>query len=154
MNEQTSEPNTRSGRWQFWLVWLAGVGPVMLAVVLYFNGSISGAQANYGRLVSSSESLQLKPLLVATGRWQLILSKSAQCEAGCQQRTSELSRLVRSLGKHADRVILVTIEDANSVGSVWIVDPLGNLVLSFDSQQAAREVAADLRKLLRISRIG
>ena len=38
--------------------------------------------------------------------------------------------------------------------SLFIVDPLGNLMMRFDTQQNAKGLLQDLQKLLRLSSIG
>jgi hypothetical protein len=44
--------------------------------------------------------------------------------------------------------------DSQSQHSLFVVDPLGNLVLSFDTRRNPKGLLADLRKLLRLSHIG
>ena len=39
-------------------------------------------------------------------------------------------------------------------GRLWVVDPLGNLVLSYSEQAPDKALLSDLRKLLRLSHIG
>ena len=37
---------------------------------------------------------------------------------------------------------------------LFVVDPLGNLIMSYDARQNPRGLLADLQKLLRLSHIG
>ena len=41
-----------------------------------------------------------------------------------------------------------------SAGRIWVVDPLGNLLLSYSASAPDKALLADLKKLLRLSHIG
>jgi hypothetical protein len=116
------------------------------------------------------------------GRWVVVLAAPAPCDERCaarlhatrQARTMqgrERERVTRvwlvtgegpvdgALAEHAD-VVVVRAEPGTAgrlprgQDAIYLVDPLGNQVLSWPAAPDIRGVADDLRKLLKASRIG
>jgi hypothetical protein len=52
------------------------------------------------------------------------------------------------------RLVMLSAEVGSLAEGVYIVDPLGNLVLRYPPQAPAADVLEDLKKLLRVSQIG
>jgi hypothetical protein len=77
-----------------------------------------------------------------------------------------MPNLHTALGKERDRVEwhqvssaavqggLVSEEISRLGAAVWVVDPLGNLVLRYDLDETPQAVLDDLRKLLKLSKLG
>ncbi|MCG6217400.1 hypothetical protein [Vibrio furnissii] len=116
--------------------------------------------------------------------WQMAYVVPASCTADCQQQIYLLAQSHTALGKEQSRVTPVLLVSAHSdtaalegmalqqipvntqfmqhieAGDVVIVDPLGQLVMRFAEPEASqqivqsRKVLADLRKLLKLSRVG
>ena len=61
--------------------------------------------------------------------------------------------LVNAAGAAAQPLLRTFPADGQAY-SLFIVDPLGNLMMSFDARQNPRGLLEDLRKLLRLSQIG
>jgi len=108
--------------------------------------------------------------------WQLWIVCSDGCEAGCRQAVHQLRQLHALLNKDAQRVRRALVADGVTLASPWladyprlqrlmdrsgkledglyIVDPLGNLVLHYPYAAAGKPLLQDLKKLLKVSKIG
>ncbi len=115
--------------------------------------------------------------------WQLAYVLPPECKEQCQQQIHLMQQSHIALGKYQERVVPViwTSEETNNVaqsksivvmqmndslssrvkaGQMLIVDPLGQLVMSYtpeaneDLVRLSKDVLADLRKLLKLSRVG
>lgn len=116
--------------------------------------------------------------------WQMAYVVPPQCGTACQQQITLLTQSHTALGKEHSRVTPVLLLTPQSdvaaighralqtlpvnervmeyvtAGDVVIVDPLGQLVMRFAEPGTAqhiiqsRNVLADLRKLLKLSRVG
>jgi hypothetical protein len=116
------------------------------------------------------------------GRWVLLLAASTGCDNGCE-RLLYATRQARTMqGKDQDRIVrvllargggelpagllaqhpdLVVVGGARGVDALpgaarglVLVDPLGNVVLSYPEDPDIKGLAGDLSRLLRASRIG
>jgi cytochrome oxidase Cu insertion factor (SCO1/SenC/PrrC family) len=114
--------------------------------------------------------------MLNSGQWWLVTVADDGCSAECQTAVHQLRQLHILLGRDALRVkrSLVTIGETPPDASlaqypelirfasrsevlrpgVYIVDPLGNLVLRYDYQGAGKPVLEDLKQLLKVSHIG
>lgn len=117
------------------------------------------------------------------GKWVIVSAAPGSCDARCaaqlyasrQARTiqnAERDRVVRVwlvtdavapppslLREHADllavRAAPATVAALPAAGrDIYLVDPLGNLVLSWPAEPDIKRMAADLARLLRVSSIG
>jgi hypothetical protein len=117
------------------------------------------------------------------GRWVLLLAESGRCEAACEYRLFATRQARTMQGRERERLVRVWIgagggmpapevlaQDpglvvvrgsagalaAMPVGGhgIWVVDPLGNLVLSYPDDPDIKGIANDLSRLLGASRIG
>jgi len=116
------------------------------------------------------------------GRWVLLIAAAGPCEANCE-RALYATRQARTMqGKDHDRIVRVLLTTGNGpspeilaqhpglvvarVGGgalatlpggargILLVDPLGNLVLSYPEDPDIKGLAKDLTRLLRASGIG
>lgn len=122
------------------------------------------------------------------GQWTLLMVAPAECAAPCERalyvsrqarlaQAKEMDRVSRvwlitgeaepatdRLAKHeelrlarADASWLAVLPSA-APGSIWLVDPLGNVMMRFadeaDTTRAARDVTKDLQRLLKYSALG
>jgi hypothetical protein len=117
------------------------------------------------------------------GRWVLLVSGRGKCDSACertlhairQARTmqgKDQERIVRVwivvgdaapaatlLAKHPGLVVVRAAEAAPAMlsggaDSLYLIDPLGNLVLRFPDDPDIKGIANDLTRLLKASRIG
>jgi hypothetical protein len=54
----------------------------------------------------------------------------------------------------AAAALLAQFPDGQRAHTLFVVDPLGNLMMSYDARQNSRGLLEDLQKLLRLSHIG
>jgi cytochrome oxidase Cu insertion factor (SCO1/SenC/PrrC family) len=117
------------------------------------------------------------------GRWVLVALARGGCDAGCERRLYATRQARTMQGKEQDRVVrlllaggdgvpsaallaqhpgLVTARVTDAVagrfpagaGSLYVIDPLGNLVLAYPDNPDIKGIARDLTRLLTASRIG
>ncbi len=113
--------------------------------------------------------------MLNSGQWWLVVVTADGCTAACQTAVHQLRQLHVLLGRDASRVRrgIVALGDTPidprldaypklvhftcRVGlhpGVYIVDPLGNLVLRYGYASAGKPVLEDLKQLLKVSHIG
>jgi hypothetical protein len=115
----------------------------------------------------------------APGHWLLVEVVPPACAAVCSDSLDQLTRLQMALGKDAQRVRRLWLGDISDLTlttplptdpylltrtavpaglppgvSRFIVDPAGNLILSYAPGQPLQALLKDLRRLLRASQIG
>jgi hypothetical protein len=162
------------------LFWVAAIcaAPLVLGTAAYVFGWYPGARSNYGELldpkpVSGFEALR--------GKWVLITFDAAGCDAYCEKKLYYMRQVRTAQGKERERIervwaltdggrvrpeLLAAIEgtriiraDAgpfpgDPVEHVYVVDPLGNLMMRFPPDPDPSRMLKDLKRLLRYSRIG
>ena len=114
--------------------------------------------------------------MVDSGQWWLVTVSDDGCRAECQGAVHQLRQLHILLGRDASRVKRSLIElSATPVDAplsqypelarfsgepqalrpgVYVVDPLGNVVLRYEYSDAGKPVLQDLKQLLKVSHIG
>jgi cytochrome oxidase Cu insertion factor (SCO1/SenC/PrrC family) len=145
----------------------------VLGTAAYLLGWSPGALSNYGELldpkpVSGFESLR--------GKWVLVTFDAAACDAYCEKKLYFMRQVRRAQGKDMDRVerlwvltdaaqpraeLLAAIEgtrmqnlkpfDARSADHIYLVDPMGNLMLRFPRDPDPSKMIKDLQRLLKYS---
>ncbi len=175
MNERTANKN----RWT--LIGLAAVFLVPLLAAMYLNSSFSswrpGATRNYGELIEPVlplGELEFFQRQRRAARWTLV---SLNCQVDCEAHLDELARMRRGLGRHEDKLTvaaldaavnppapLAAIDDpdrlvARALASrslpaqgLYLVDPLGNLMMRYPPDYTAGAVVDDLERLLKYSK--
>jgi len=163
-------------RGTFWLIWGIGFVPMALAMVMYFGQvGVPQAKTNNGELLPSGLELDEWEIEDAAGEqwayrgdWQLILSYAKCDTAACVDWKKTLPNLHTALGREQDRVqwhllsghpaehtSMLVSRQIESIGSaVWVADPLGNLVMRYSLEQPPRELLLDLKRMLKVSKIG
>lgn len=108
--------------------------------------------------------------------WWLMVAVDGQCDPGCVKALHQLRQLHVLLNKDATRVrrALVTPPGVDVAefqalypqmehvtaprpelgNAIYIVDPIGNLVLRYRLEDAGKPVLEDLKRLLKLSQIG
>lgn len=152
--------------------------------VLFYSAREGGVwgTTNQGEFVDpplAVDSLGLKGpdgvLLTEGGSWWLWVVSNGDCRGECERAIHQLRQLHILLNKDSDRVQrgLVTepgirpgiLADYPGVQhltgelsalseGIYIVDPIGNLVLFYPLSDAGKPVLTDLKKLLKLSQIG
>lgn len=160
-------------RLNFWLIWFFGAGPMLLATVLYFSGYSPANSSQRGALLPSGITLNDWKLIDSTGekrsangQWQLLLSSNTPCTDRCVYWQQQLPQINQALGKDRDRVIWSLVASnpkdyppssdqlSQHKNVIWLADPNGNLVLQYSLDQTPKDLLKDLKRLLKVSRIG
>jgi cytochrome oxidase Cu insertion factor (SCO1/SenC/PrrC family) len=115
--------------------------------------------------------------LNASGNWWLVTVADGTCADDCQHALHQLRQLHVLLGRDASRVkralveLGATLPEASLLqaypelggyvgpvralpAGIYIIDPLGNVVLRYSYADAGKPVLEDLRQLLKVSHIG
>ncbi len=116
------------------------------------------------------------------GRWVLLAVGAGDCDAACERKLYAMRQARTMQGKEQERVVrawlvvgdvapppgllaqhpgLVVARVADTVpamlpggGALFLIDPLGNLVLRYGEDPDIKGIAKDLSRLLKASRIG
>jgi len=117
------------------------------------------------------------------GRWVLVVTGAGDCDAACERKLYATRQARTMQGREQDRIarvwlvaggrappaallaehpglVLVRVPDAapamlpGGPGAVYVIDPLGNLVLRYGEDPDIKGIAKDLTRLLKASRIG
>ncbi|MBY4675496.1 hypothetical protein [Marinobacterium arenosum] len=157
----------------FCAVWAVGLGPLLLAVLLYFLNLGPIQTKPQGQLLPPGQHLNSWQLVDESGeshllnpKWRLLMTVPGVCDQRCDYWNHQLKQVYTALGKDRSRVEwyqVVGEPTGRQLGSeqlarlgaaLWVVDPHGNLVLRYSLEQAPQDLLKDLRRLLKVSRIG
>lgn len=160
--------------------------PIVIAKVALEQKWFNYGVTNQGQLPSQQLNLHDIGLsdLMADEHWLLVYLMPNDCLIPCQNMLSGLQNTYRALGREMPRVNKVALmsqqqnlqaleqfqnqdwhfterKQARGQGQVWVVDPLGNLVLTYpqaksngDFPALGKAIVSDMKKLLKYSRIG
>lgn len=194
MNEQTQR---RRGRLQFILLAVIFLGPLALAMYLYYglDDWRPPGQTNHGTLIEPVVMLPEVPIDTLTGsatspevlrhHWTMLYVNPGPCGETCRQEIIKIRQVRLALGAEADRVerlylaggepppadwleetqtglVSASLADNPALAAalpsrdaaIYFVDPLGNLMMRFPTDADPEDIKDDLKKLLKISRIG
>jgi hypothetical protein len=170
-----------SPRLKLALVFLACASPFLLAWLAYeMRWTGGGATGNYGELIPPH--VLAGPLAPLKGKWVLVTADAAACDAACERRLYVVRQSRRAQGKEQGRIerlwlllddgkpraeLLAAIEGTHVVrdpglaktlpgggSGIYLVDPLGNLMMRFPAEPDPSKMIKDLQRLLKYSRIG
>jgi cytochrome oxidase Cu insertion factor (SCO1/SenC/PrrC family) len=157
------------------LFWVAAIcaAPIVLGSAAYFFGWSLGGASNYGELLAPKPVAGFEAL---RGKWVLVAFDAAACDAYCEKKLYFMRQVRRAQGKDMDRVermwvvtdgakprveLLAAIEgtrienlkafDDKSVEHIYLVDPMGNLMMRFPRDPDPSKMIKDLQRLLRYS---
>lgn len=155
------------------LVALVCAAPIVLATAAYLLGWSPGATSNYGELLAPKPVPGFESL---RGKWVLVSFDAAACDAYCEKKLYFMRQVRRAQGKDMDRVerlwvisdggkpraeLLPGIEGTRFAGfsadgfpgraqdHVYLVDPIGNLMLRFPRDPDPSKMIKDLQRLLK-----
>jgi cytochrome oxidase Cu insertion factor (SCO1/SenC/PrrC family) len=171
-----------AARTKLLLIFLACAAPFAFAWAAWYFGWAPGAAGNYGELVEP-RGVSGAPLPALRGKWVMVMFDTAACDSYCEKKLYYMRQVRRAQGKEQGRVerlwvitdggkprakLLTAIEGTHvSRGSpapagfpgeprdhVYLVDPLGNLMMRFPRDPDPSKMLKDLQRLLKYSRIG
>lgn len=148
--------NRQFPRTTFWLVWGVALVPLLVASLAFFSGWRPEQQITQGELYQPGvrfEDLHLSGSQ-AEGSWQLVLLVGQQCNAECAQWQALLPGLHASLGKDRNRLHLQQIKVSESSGGLLLADPQGFMVTRYGLSLPPQAVLKDLKRLLKLSKVG
>ena len=176
MNERV-----KRNRWILIALFAVFLAPVLAAI--YLNSSFSqwspGATRNYGELIQPVLPVPGLEPLAGSGqelRWTLLL---LNCRVDRSAHLDGLGRIRRALGRHEDKLVVAaagglvpvpapvavldevegTLAEALASRSlppqgVYLIDPLGNLMMRYPDAYDPGEMRKDLERLLKYSKFG
>jgi len=160
------------------------VSPLVLATYFYFQDTFQGhITTNHGQLIQPPITLEQLGLKKYQGHWLLLVYNPEQCGELCLNNLYKMRQVRVALGKDRNRVERVLIDyrpnqslqaklanqyrgtalasgDPDAInrnlraGYLYIVDPLGNLMMGYGPNAQAEGLFEDLKKLLKVSQIG
>ena len=164
------------------LVLVAAVcaAPVVLGTLVYLSGWSVGNPGNYGELLPPRVVVGA-PLETLRGKWVLMTFDAAACDAYCEKKLYFMRQARRAQGKDMERIerlwivtdggtpradVLAAMEGTR-IGRlpqesfpgkpsdhIYVVDPLGNLMMRFPRDPDPSRIIKDLQRLLKLSRFG
>jgi cytochrome oxidase Cu insertion factor (SCO1/SenC/PrrC family) len=162
------------------LVAVVCAAPFVLGTAAYLLGWSPGGAANYGELIAP-RLLAGSPFAELRGKWVMVSFDAAACDAHCEKKLYFMRQVRRAQGKHMDRVerlwlvsdgakprpeLLAAIEGTrlasaspdgfpgNAADHIYLVDPIGNLMMRFPREPDPSKMIKDLQRLLKYSGAG
>jgi hypothetical protein len=162
------------------LVFAVCAAPFVLGWLAYEYGWGTGRRSNYGELLAPRPVAG--PLAPLRGKWVLVTADDAACSAACERKLYIVRQVRRAQGKEMDRIDrlwlltdggkpraeLVRALDGGhiasadaellralpSIADIYLVDPLGNLMMRFPAEADPPKMIKDLQRLLKYSGFG
>jgi len=169
-----------SARLKLLLVFLACAAPFVLGWAAWYFGWGVGASGNYGELIAP-RPLSRPPFPDLRGKWVMVSFDAAACDAYCEKKLYFMRQVRTAQGKEQARVerlwiitdagtpraaLLAAIDGTrisraapgafpgNPADHIYLVDPLGNLMLRFPRDPDPSRMLKDMQRLLKYSRVG
>ena len=161
-------------------LFLVCAAPFVLGWAAWYYGWWTGSPGNYGELITP-RTVSGPPFDRLRGKWVLVSFDESRCDAYCEKKLYFMRQVRTAQGKDQARVerlwiitdagsprpeLLRAIEGShlsrtggegflgNPPDHIYLVDPLGNLMMRFPRDPDPSRMLKDLQRLLRYSRIG
>ncbi|MEJ2604026.1 MAG: cytochrome C oxidase subunit I [Gammaproteobacteria bacterium] len=187
----------RRGRLQLLLLAVVFLGPLALAMYLYYGVEDwrPAGGTNHGTLIEPVVTLPEAPIETLTGEttapdalrhhWTMLYVNANPCGDTCRQELLKTRQIRLALGAEADRIERLYLYGAEPPAVDWLeetqpaltaapidgnpslagalpsrepaiyfIDPHGNLMMRFPADADPADIKDDLKKLLKVSRIG
>jgi hypothetical protein len=168
---------------KLFLVGLVCIAPVALGSLAYLWRWDTGAAGNYGELIEP-RPLAGPALDALKGKWVLVTFDPPACGAACEKKLYIVRQIRRAQGQDMERIerlwmltsagsplpaLAAAVEGerivpfdpdfsgrfpATRADDIYLVDPLGNLMLRYPKDPEPEKMIKDLQRLLRYSHIG
>ena len=159
---------------------LACAAPLALAWMAWHFGWGTGKPGNYGELIAP-RTLQEPEFQALRGRWVFVSFDAAACDAYCERKLYFMRQVRTAQGKDRSRIerlwvitdrgspraeLLAAIEGTRIsraapaefpgrvVDHIYLVDPLGNLMMRFPRDPDPSKMLKDVQRLLKYSQVG
>jgi len=154
--------------------------PFVLGSLAYEYGWGTGQRANYGELLKPRPVAG--PLAPLRGKWVLVTADDAACSAACERKLYIVRQVRKAQGKEMDRIdrlwlltdggkprpeLLAALDGGHiasadaelvkalpNIADIYLVDPLGNLMMRFPAEADPPKMIKDLQRLLKYSGFG
>ncbi len=156
--------------------------PFVLGWLAYENRWFSSQAGNYGELIAPRPIDGT--LAALRGKWVLLTADPAACAAACERKLYIVRQVRKAQGKDAERIerlwlitdgatprpeLVAVLEGAHfatpsalllqslpgaSREHIYLVDPLGNLMMRFPAEPDPAKMIKDLQRLLKYSSFG
>lgn len=169
-----------SARLKLALIFLACAAPFVLGWAVWYFGWGTGSTGNYGELIAPRPLAGpvFEPL---RGKWILVTLDAPSCDEYCERKLYYMRQIRTATGKDQARIermwILtqpgspapntVSRFEGTRIASgaaetfpgrvedhIYLVDPVGNLMMRFPRDPDPSRMLKDLQRLLRYSRVG
>ena len=157
--------------------------PVIASWVIWRFDLVPGSTGNYGTLLKPAP-VPLPADARLKGKWVLVQFDGGACNEACERKLYFMRQVRRAQGREMDRVarlwlitdgaaprpeVIAAIDgtvvapadgrkdfpaDGVPADHIYLVDPLGNLMMRFPRDPEPARVIKDLQRLLRASRFG
>lgn len=182
-NSPAPSTQARRGRLKLALLALFFLLPVGASWLVWWFELTPGATGNYGTLLPPRQ-VALPAAEALKGKWVLVQFDGGACNAACERKLYFMRQVRRAQGKEMQRVarlwlltdavqpsapLMAAIEgtvvapagahgEYSTEGAVtdhlYLVDPLGNLMMRFPRDPDPARVIKDLQRLLKASSFG
>ena len=169
-----------SARTKLAAVFFACAAPVALAWAAWYFKLGTGSAGNYGELITP-RLLSGPAFQELRGKWVFVTFDAAACDAYCERKLYFMRQVRTAQGKDQGRVErLWVITDGGAprpeilaafagtrisrlrpegfpgdpVDHIYLVDPLGNLMMRFPRDPDPSKMLKDLQRLLKYSQVG
>lgn len=173
----------RSGRLKLALLALFFLLPVGASYLIWWLDLAPGTAGNYGTLLTPRPAA-LPAADPLKGKWVLVQFDGGACDSGCERKLYFMRQVRRAQGREMPRVarlwlvtdkvapraeVLAAIEgtvvipaparvdfpaERSVADHIYLVDPLGNLMMRFPREADPARVIKDIQRLLRASSFG
>jgi hypothetical protein len=177
------EISVKRGRLKLVLLGAFFILPALASWLVWRFELVPGGTGNYGTLLPP-RPLAMAPVAALKGRWVLVQFDAGACDAGCERKLYVMRQIRRAQGKHMQRVerlwlltdaarpraeLLAAIEgtaiapapagadfpaERSVTDHIYLVDPLGNLMMRFPRDPDPARMIKDLQRLLKVSGFG
>ena len=169
-----------SARIKVALVIVICAAPFVLGWLAYEHRWFAGQAGNYGELIKPRPLGG--PLAPLKGKWVLVTIDAAACEATCEKKLYIVRQVRKAQGKDAERIerlwlltdaakpradLVAALEGSRLAAAdaatlsifpgsrdIYLVDPLGNLMMRFPADADPSKMIKDLQRLLKYSSFG
>lgn len=166
---------------QLWIILLTPLLVVVSATLLFYTGWLNpDTTTNNGTLIDPPIDITELGVEKADRQWWLVTAVDERCGTACEEQLFWVGQVISALGKDAPRVSQKLIypaggqvptlpESENDVAEMaadlaplpvknpvqlFVVDPNGNVIMTFGPENAYEEVLEDMEELLTLSTIG
>ena len=164
------------------LVFAVCAAPLVLGWLAYEGRWPLGGKANYGELLAPRALVG--PLAPLRGKWVLVTLDAPACGASCERKLYIVRQVRRAQGRNAERIerlwlltdagtpraeLIAALDGSrlapaeaslrsafpgDALAYIYLVDPLGNLMMRFPAEPDARRMIQDVERLLKYSSFG